>query len=100
MYFYDDETVFIGRTAVFYDGDDDEDLFIPDYWTFSTDENDDDFAGEVYVLDEDGKSELGWWIRCRQMNEYQRMNCRYDYNNRSREDEWNYLVKNFATRVW
>ena len=52
--FFEDETVYIGRTEAYYNQDDD-DLFYPDLWTWSNDPKDDDFAGEVYELNDDGK---------------------------------------------
>ena len=51
--FFEDETVYIGRTEAYYNPDDD-DLFYPDLWTWSDNPEDDDFAGEVYALNDDG----------------------------------------------
>ena len=95
--FFEDETVYIGRTEAYYNQDDD-DLFYPDLWTWSTDPEDDDFAGEVYELNDDGKEELDWWIKCRRMNEYQRSRT-FNYNKKNQFEEWDYLIDNFAKRI-
>ena len=95
--FFEDETVYIGRTEAFYNQDDD-DLFYPDLWTWSDNPEDDDFAGEVYELNDDGKEELDWWIECRRMNEYQRSRT-FNYNKKNQFEEWDYLIDNFAKRI-
>ena len=84
------DTAYIGRTSAYYD-DDNESVFAPDYWTYSTDPNDPDFADEVYELNEDGKSELNWWIRSQRFNEYQRNNA-FNPNDKSSEEMWEYLT--------
>ena len=95
--FFEDETVYIGRTEAYYNPDDD-DLFYPDLWTWSDNREDNDFAGEVYELNEDGKEELDWWIKCRRMNEYQRSRA-FNYNKKNQFKEWDYLIDNFAKRI-
>lgn len=98
-WFYPDDTAYIGRTSAYYGYDYDEDsIYEPDYWTYSTSPNDADFAGEVYELDEDGKSELNWWIRCRRFNEYQRTHS-FNPNLSSPDEMWEYLVQNHGTLV-
>jgi hypothetical protein len=96
-YFWDDDTAYIGRTNAYYE-DDGESVFTPDYWTYSTDPNDKDFAGEVYQLDDEGKKELNWWIRCQRFNEYQRSHA-FNPNENSAEEEWEELVQNYGTQI-
>lgn len=96
-YFWEDDTAYIGRTSAYYDYDDDS-VYTPDFWTYSTDPNDKDFAGEVYQLNDEGRRELNWWLRCQRFNEYQRSNS-FNPNNNSAEEEWEVLVQNYATPV-
>jgi hypothetical protein len=87
---------YIGRTAAYYDHDDD--MYYPDWtWTYSDDINDEDFVSEVYELDSYHSKELDYWLRCLNMNDYQR---RHSFNPRtqSKEEMYEYLVKN-AKRV-
>ena len=97
-WFEEYDTAYIDRTSAYYGDTDDNDFYTPDYWTYSTSPNDKDFAGDIYVLDDDGKIELNWWIRCQNFNGYQRRYA-FNPNNKNPEDMWNYLVKNFATKI-
>jgi hypothetical protein len=97
-YFWEDDTAYIGRTSAYYGDYDDDSFYTPDYWTYSTDPNDKDFAGEVYQLNDEGRRELNWWLRCQRFNEYQRKNS-FNPNNNSAEEEWEVLVQNYATPV-
>ena len=93
-WFNEDDTAFIGRTAAYYE-DDDDSMFVPEMWTYDNTPDSKDFAGDVFRLSEEGKSELNWWIRCQRFNEYQRKNA-FNPNLKSPEEEFEYLVKNFA----
>ena len=83
--------MYIARTKAFFEGDD-ENLFIPDYWTYSEDTDDEDFAGDVYLLNEEGERILNWWLRCRRMNLYQR-NHSFNVDNRTAKEIWDELMK-------
>ena len=54
-WFDESDAAYIGRTSAYYN-DDDSFVYTPDYWTYSTDPNDRDFAGEVYELNDEGKT--------------------------------------------
>ena len=45
-WFDESDTAYIGRTSAYYE-DDDSSMYTPDYWTYSTEPNDREFAGEV-----------------------------------------------------
>lgn len=83
--------MYIARTREYFEGDDDS-VFTPDYWTYSEDADDTDFAGDVYQLNEDGERILDWWLRCRRMNEYERKHA-FNPDCRSAEDMWEELMK-------
>lgn len=90
--FEDGEKVYIARTQAFYDEEQDW-IFTPDMWTYGWTPTEEDFAGEVYLLTEEGKSVLDWWLTCRRMNEYQRKNC-FGYDSTSAEDIFDTLTNN------
>ena len=96
-WFDESDEGYIGRTSAFYGYYDDDSIYEPDYWTYSTDPNDEEFAGEVYQLNDEGKSELNYWIRCRRFNEYQRKNA-FNPRNESPEEEWNKLTNKYYSR--
>ena len=96
-WFDDGDIAYIGRTSAYYD-DDDDSIYTPEYWTYSDTPDDKDFAGEVYELDEEGKSELNWWIRCQRFNGYQRQHA-FNPNMSSPEQMWNELDSNYGTLV-
>lgn len=85
-----EDKMYIGRTAAYYD-DDDDSVFAPDYWTYSEDKDDKDFAGEVHELTEEGAAELEWWCECKRMNQYQRNHC-FGYRNENAEQMWEKLT--------
>ena len=85
-HFGENEKVYIGRTAAYYDWDED-DIFTPDYWTWSNDKNSEEFAGDVFELTPDGLRHLDWWITCRRMNGWQRKNS-WNVNENSSEQEF------------
>lgn len=95
--FYEDDIIYIGRTKEYYDDNDDY-LFTPDFWVCSEDPNDKDFAGEVYMLDDEGKRRLDWWLRCRRMNEYQR-NHAFNPDLSSKEEIWEDLTSTHGTLI-
>lgn len=97
-WFDESDTAYIGRTAEYYEGEDEDNLFVPDLWTYDTDPNCEDFAGEVYRLNDDGKIELNWWIRCQGMNLYERKHA-FNPNLNSKEEEYEELVKYYGTKI-
>lgn len=96
-WFDESDTAYIGRTSAYYE-DDDSSMYAPDYWTYSTEPNDREFAGEVYELNNDGKRELNYWLRCQRFNEYQRAHA-FAPRNESPEQEWNLLTKQYGRRI-
>lgn len=86
------EKMYIGRTNAYYEPVE-ESLYIEDTWTWSEDPIDKDFAGEVYELNEEGISELNWWLRCRRMNAYERAHS-WNPDTRGIEQVWDSLIKN------
>ena len=96
-WFDESDTAYIGRTSAYYE-DDDSSVYTPDYWTYSTEPNDREFAGEVYELNNDGKQELNYWLRCQRFNEYQRAHA-FAPRNESPEQEWNLLTKQYGRRI-
>lgn len=98
MWFEENDTAYIGRTAAYYSDYDDDCLYIPDLWTYDTNPDCNDFAGEVYQLSDDGKRELNWWIECRKMNEYERKHA-FNPNLNSMEEEYEELVKYYGTKI-
>lgn len=96
-WFNEDDQAYIGRTEAYYDENDDY-IYTPDFWTYDNNPNSKDFAGEVYVLNDEGKSELNWWIRNQRFNEYQRKNA-FNPNNNSSEEEWELLTQNYGKRI-
>ena len=98
-WFDESDTAYIGRTAAYYAEDEDEDgLYVPDLWTYSREPKCKDFAGEVYQLNDDGKTELNWWIRCQRMNLYER-NHAFNPNLNSKKEEYEELVKYYGTKI-
>lgn len=95
-WFDEDDEVYIGRTEAYYNEDDDY-VFTPDLWTYDNNPNSQDFAGEVFRLNDEGKRELNWWIRCQRFNEYQRKNA-FNPNTNSSEEEWETLMQ-YAEQV-
>lgn len=91
-----EERIFISRTAAYY-GPTEYSLYVEDTWTWSEDENDKDFAGVVYELDDDGVKELEWWLRCRRMNQYEK-NHSFNPDLRNQEQVWKSLITQ-TTRV-
>ena len=85
------EKMYIARTAAYFEPDED-DLYVPDLWTWSEDPDDKDFEGDVYELNDEAASELVWWLRCQKMNEWQRRNC-FIPDNRRPEEVWESLVE-------
>ena len=85
-----EERFFIGRTTSYYETNEDV-VFVEDTWTWSEDEDDKDFAGEIYELNDVGVSELDWWIRCRQMNQYV-INHSFNVDSRNQEQLWSSLI--------
>lgn len=85
-----EERIFIGRTSAFYEPDEDS-FYVEDTWTWSEDENDKDFVGDAYELDDDGVKELEWWLQCRRMNQYER-NHSFNPDLRNQEQVWNSLI--------
>lgn len=96
-WFKESDTAFIGRTSAYYD-DDDSSVYEPDYWTYSDEPNDRDFAGEVYELNDEGKAELNYWLRCRRFNEYQRSHA-FNPRTETPEQEWALLTRNYGRRI-
>ena len=86
-HFEENEKVYIGRTAAYYDWNED-DIFTPEYWTWSNDKNSEEFASEVFELTPDGLRHLDFWITCRQMNLWQRKNFWGVLNENSSEQEF------------
>ena len=84
-HFKENEKVYIGRTAAYYDWNED-DIFAPDYWTWSNDKNSEEFASEVFELTPDGLRHLDWWITCRMMNGWQRKNSWNVHENSSEQE--------------
>jgi hypothetical protein len=98
-YFSDTERAYIGRTDAYYSDEDDDSVYSPDYWTYSTDINDSDFAqdGELYQLSKDGKQIINSWLANKGRNEYQRTNARMSgasspIMGMSNEELWKYLT--------
>lgn len=86
--------MFIGRTDAFYN-DDDESLYTPEYWTYSDDENDKDFAAEhdVHELTAEGYAELQEYMNRRRMNDYYRSRAgRSVFDRMSYNQVWDYLM--------
>lgn len=96
-WFDENDTAYIGRTAAYYDWDDDY-VFTPDLWTYDTNPDCKDFAGVVYQLSDEGKDELNWWIKCQKMNEYER-NHAFNPNLNSMEEEYEELVNYYGTKI-
>jgi len=99
-YFHDGEEAYIGRTDAYYADEFDGDVYEPEYWTYSTDINDKDFAegGELYQLTDEGKEIINSWLGSKEYNEYQRMNARRSgglssFANMDKEELWDYLTK-------
>ena len=88
--------MYIARTQAYFEGDD-ENIYTPDYWTYSEDADDKEFAGEVYCLDEEGDRTLDWWLTCRRMNLYER-NHSFNVDNRNQEEIWDELMKH-STKI-
>ena len=86
-HFEENEKVYIGRTAAYYDWNED-DIFTPDYWTWSNDKNSEEFVSEVFELTPDGLRHLDFWITCRQMNLWQRKNFLGVLNENTSEQEY------------
>lgn len=87
---------YIGRTNAFYDDDDDY-IFTPDFWKYSSDEEDEYFAeeSEVFELTPEGYQKLQEFLRYYNMNEYQRSRCRdSEFERMSYNAMWDYLVEN------
>ena len=95
-WFNEDDETYIGRTEAYYNEDDDY-VFTPDLWTYDNNPNSKDFAGEVFRLNDEGKRELNWWIRCQRFNGYQRKNA-FNPNTNSPEEEWETLMQ-YAEQV-
>lgn len=81
---------YIGRTSAYYEEEEDS-LYVPDYWTWSEDKDDKEFAGDVYELTDEGAAELEYWNECRRMNAYQRNHC-FGFRNETREQMWEKLT--------
>lgn len=96
-WFSEQDTAYIGRTEAYYDENDDY-IFTPDLWTYSNNPNDEDFAGEVFELTEEGKEKLNWWIRCCGFNEYRRKHA-FNPNMNTPEQEWNILTKKYGKLI-
>lgn len=99
VYFSDTDRAYIGRTDAYYSDEDDESVYSPDYWTYSTDMNDSDFAqdGDLYQLSNAGKEIINSWLEYKGYNEYQRMNARRSgatnpIMGMSNEQLWDYLT--------
>lgn len=100
-YFHDEEEAYIGRTDAYYADEYDGDVYEPEYWTYSTDINDKDFAegGDLYQLTDEGKEIINSWLDSKEHNEYQRMNAKRSgglssFANMDREELWDYLTQN------
>ena len=98
-YFHDGEKAYIGRTDAYYADEYDGDVYEPEYWTYSTDINDKDFAegGDLYQLTDEGKEIINSWLDSKEHNEYQRMNARRSgglssFANMDKEELWDYLT--------
>jgi hypothetical protein len=98
-YFDDTEKAYIGRTDAYYSEEDDDSVFSPDYWTYSNDINDSDFAqdGDLYQLTKYGKQAINSWLTYRNENEYQRNQKSFWYAGDSivkmnKEQLWNFLI--------
>ena len=86
--------MFIGRTDAWYN-DDDESLYTPEYWTYSDDENDKEFAAEheVHELTAAGYAELQEYLSRRRMNDYYRRRAgRSVFDRMSHNQVWDYLT--------
>ena len=90
--FEEGENVYIARTRAYYDEEQDW-IFTPDMWTYGWTPTNEDFAGEIYLLTEEGKRVLDWWLTCRRMNEHQRKNS-FGYDSTSSEDMFEMLTSN------
>ena len=99
-WFNEEDEGYIGRTAAYYE-DEDDSIYSPDYWTYDTNPNSNDFAGEVYKLTDEGKDELNYWLRCRRTNEYQRKHEFLHFKDVTPEEEWNLLTtsKRYSSRI-
>ena len=95
-WFDEDDEAYIGRTEAYYNEDDDY-VYTPDLWTYDNTPNSKDFAGDVFRLNDEGKRELNWWIRCQRFNGYQRKNA-FNPNTNSPEEEWETLMQ-YAEQV-
>lgn len=95
-WFDEDDEAYIGRTEAYYNEDDDY-VYTPDFWTYDNTPNSKDFAGEVFRLNDEGKRELKWWIRCQRFNGYQMKNA-FNPNTNSPEEEWETLMQ-YAEQV-
>lgn len=97
-YFNDSDTAYIGRTDAYYSDEDNESVYSPDYWTYSNDINDNDFAedGDLYQLTDEGKDVINSWLKSKNSNEYRRQQMRgiNQYMNESPEEIWKYLTTN------
>lgn len=82
--------MYIGRTHAYYDVEDDA-VIVPDDWTYSSDPEDGNFAGEVHELTYDGELELEWWLECRRMNQWQRNNS-FGVSDESPAQMWDILT--------
>ena len=98
-YFHNEEEAYIGRTDAYYADEYDGDVYEPEYWTYSTDINDKDFAegGDLYQLTDEGKEIINSWLDSKEHNEYQRMNARRSgglssFANMDKEELWNHLT--------
>lgn len=90
--FEENENVYIARTKAFFDDEQDW-IFTPKMWKYGWTPTDEEFAGEVYLLTDEGKHILDWWLTCRRMNEYQYKNC-FGYDSTSSEDLFYKLTMN------
>lgn len=85
------EKMYIARTAAYFEPDE-NDLYVPDLWTYSEDPLDKDFEGDVYELSDDAVLELDWWLTSRRMNQWQRSHS-FNPDERNPEEVWESLVQ-------
>lgn len=87
---------YIGRTDDYFCEDDDY-IFIPHFWAWSSDEYDDEFAEEhdVHELTADGYECLNEFLKYYNMNAYQRERYgRSEFERMSFNSMWDYLMSN------
>lgn len=87
-----EDMMYIARTHDYFNYDEEKyPVYAPDFWTYSEDANDDDFADTVYELNDEGERILDWWLRCRRMNEWERCHS-FNCDRRSPEEIWEVLT--------